>query len=539
MFVHDPETGTVWANRADKPQIDPKTGKTKPPALKFDPETGLYKGKYTPDLQAAWEESKSRMARGENRGFGARTGQQREWQGQHWITMTLGNANRDPSDIKEAAVHEATHVYFAESGKEGKRESSDGMGAKLDTDTGRKWIDVERNALARALESTDPNEKRAWLADALAAREYRQEVCNSKKGEVAFEQSEGVAMFTGGQFSKLGNNETQIKNLEKPPKLYKENGYQTGHAYATLMEELGPSWRKEDTTKMDLGDKARREHGIDKVTGKDAEKAANKALEHKASYEADKGSYKIPGKEYHKQPVNTPAKPQQPPRPTPSVAAKPPAKPTKTPQAPLPTKPHRTPHRPMGATAPQRPHRPTRPGTPWRTQGAAIHGIPKTPAGADAPQMTHQPARPSDLSPAVQEAIKQAVQEAIRGLVGAHAPQEPLPRRDTDWSSQTQKIGAAMMPNGPGSFSGQMSREPSAKNGPPSGANSAEDRPLPLPTSNGGQLYAFERTNAMVDNIVKSIKTESHDQSFADAAQKLSSALGQAKGQHKPNLRSL
>jgi len=49
----------------------------------------------------------------------------------------------------------------------------------------------------------------------------------------------------------------------------------------------------------------------------------------------------------------------------------------------------------------------------------------------------------------------------------------------------------------------------------------------------------FERPNAMVDNIVKNLPAAGHGQGFAEAARESSSALSQAKGRHKPNLRSL
>jgi len=404
MLVHgivkDPKTGKEeYAVYSDRPIDGIK--------LTPDPETGLLKGKVPDELAEKIRKEKPN----EDRGF-ATTLKSYE----NLIVIPL-STERTAGGRADLIAHESTHAHDRNTGRNPKRDPKK-LEQKLTTNTeeakeGRYWVDIERQALARGLKTDDPAERKTALQDALAAREYRQNLLGTKEAERAIELSEGKAMFAGRQAGKdidpnFRDEKHQIRNLEGKVYNYAETGYDTGNAYATLLERSDASWRLLGnlSKESNLGEKARKEYGIPEITIKDVENAV-KHGKHDQTYKLDekvlvRAPEQTPAKPPEK-PTNTPARPHG----TPQIQAS-----THTPQRPpaqTPARPaHGTPQRPAGAHTPQRP--------PARTPSRPTHGMPQRPAG------THTPQRPPARTPA------RPAHGMPQRPAGAHTPQRPPAR---------------------------------------------------------------------------------------------------------------
>ena len=122
--------------------------------------------------------------------------------------------------------------------------------AHLDTLDGRYTMLLEYRALARALNASDDNERRAAIADALLFRADRHHLfLRAAADEKTLEMNEGLAEYTGVRLGNPQPGEAQaaalrdLNNQAKVPSLVRSFAYATGPAYGLLLDRCRPDWR--------------------------------------------------------------------------------------------------------------------------------------------------------------------------------------------------------------------------------------------------------------------------------------------------------
>jgi hypothetical protein len=179
-----------------------------------------------------------------------------EWGGLRWFAIPLyilpEGAEQRQQSWGHAQFHRIQHelAFMAT--------ASDGSNEHLDTLEGRYFMQLEWRALRRALESSRSGQSEA-IADALAFRRERRRLFpgaadNERRDEIR----EGLADYTGiaiwanspadarrAAASRLvGGDWSFVGNFES----------QSGPAYAVLLDDLLPGWRRQLNGTSDLGD---------------------------------------------------------------------------------------------------------------------------------------------------------------------------------------------------------------------------------------------------------------------------------------------
>lgn len=111
----------------------------------------------------------------------------------------------------------------------------------MDEVQGRALLQIEMKALQHALEHDT-----VGLYEALYIRAYRQSL-NPSNNEDLYELNEGLAEYTGVKLSTTNMTEYVKNRLNYNIKRGYTNafGYLTGSAYATLLDDLYPQWKKD------------------------------------------------------------------------------------------------------------------------------------------------------------------------------------------------------------------------------------------------------------------------------------------------------
>lgn len=111
----------------------------------------------------------------------------------------------------------------------------------MDEVQGRALLQIEMKALQHALEHDT-----VGLYEALYIRAYRQSL-NPSNNEDLYELNEGLAEYTGVKLSAANMTEYVKNRLNYNIKRGYTNafGYLTGSAYATLLDDLYPQWKKD------------------------------------------------------------------------------------------------------------------------------------------------------------------------------------------------------------------------------------------------------------------------------------------------------
>jgi hypothetical protein len=186
-----------------------------------------------------------------------------KWAGMIWTQvvwpLVLRPIYPDTSQWQQVVfMHESFHRLQAEQKWPFSDES--GTNAHMDTLEGRYLVQLEWRALARALTSQGAAKRRA-IQDVLLFRLARQKhfpQASSEEREI--EWHEGLAQYTG---VKLATEDAQqqralaMVDLEDTPKrdsFVRSFAYASGPAYGLLLDEAGPSWRKEAKKGTDLGE---------------------------------------------------------------------------------------------------------------------------------------------------------------------------------------------------------------------------------------------------------------------------------------------
>ncbi|MBX3096039.1 MAG: hypothetical protein KF812_04190 [Fimbriimonadaceae bacterium] len=153
-------------------------------------------------------------------------------------------------------MHESFHRIQADL-----RLPAEGVGnAHLDTKEGRVWLRLEWRALSVALVSWGAERTRA-IEDALSFRAYRQMLFpDAKREEDRMEVHEGLAEYTGVALSGLDHQSARwhmagrLKVNALKPTYPMSFAYETGPAYALLLDMEEGKWRTTLSTSSSLTD---------------------------------------------------------------------------------------------------------------------------------------------------------------------------------------------------------------------------------------------------------------------------------------------
>lgn len=151
----------------------------------------------------------------------------------------------DPDLLAILVMHESWHRIQQRIGLPPAGPNED----QLDTQDGRIALRLELRALATALAAPDRAKTLAALADALAARRWRQErFPGSMQREDALERHEGVAEYTGRVLARdpamVAHMVQRLQEGDHMDTYARTFAYFTGPAYGMLLDRLVPGWRR-------------------------------------------------------------------------------------------------------------------------------------------------------------------------------------------------------------------------------------------------------------------------------------------------------
>lgn len=166
-----------------------------------------------------------------------------EWSGTRW-SMVMLPLPEDGEARRVLMAHESFHRIQPALGFVG-READNGH---LDGESGRVWLQLEANALAKAL--VGGTDWRGAARDAIAFRAERRRIAGpaAAAAEDALERNEGLAEYTGlrvgaGVGAPAAARRT-LAGLADRPSFVRSFAYATGPAYGLLLDRFGGGWRQ-------------------------------------------------------------------------------------------------------------------------------------------------------------------------------------------------------------------------------------------------------------------------------------------------------
>jgi hypothetical protein len=175
-----------------------------------------------------------------------------EWSGSTW-SMVLLPLPDEPQARRALMLHEAWHRVQDNLGLPAR----DCDNSHLEETQARIWMRLEWRALARALERQE-DQRLTSLADALLFRWRRQQLFpGSSRQEACLELHEGLAEYTG-LAAAYGPSAAaviahKLADADRSEHLARSFAYLAGPAYAVLLDDLSPGWRRRLTLDSDLG----------------------------------------------------------------------------------------------------------------------------------------------------------------------------------------------------------------------------------------------------------------------------------------------
>jgi hypothetical protein len=178
-----------------------------------------------------------------------------EWGGTRWtafmwdFTISLPNARTRQMFM----LHELFHRIQPELGLV----TLSGQNPHLDTVEGRIWLRLEWRALARGLDQSGQDRKRA-VSDAAAFRlTRRSQFTNSAENERREEITEGLAQYTGTVAASASHAEAVAGAIEQlaaaeQHETFLQQAYTTGVAYGILLDDASADWRRRVRSDSDL-----------------------------------------------------------------------------------------------------------------------------------------------------------------------------------------------------------------------------------------------------------------------------------------------
>jgi hypothetical protein len=178
------------------------------------------------------------------------------WNGRRWAMIILP-LPLDKQERINLLAHELFHVSQPLLGFQ----LFDPQNNHLDKMDGRIYLRLELEALKKAVQTTDENERKAHLTNALTFREYRYFLYSGADStENLLELNEGLAEYTGSAASGRNNKEStehfaqSLNTFMSNPTFVRSFAYQTIPVYGYLLENIRQEWNREITTKTNLTD---------------------------------------------------------------------------------------------------------------------------------------------------------------------------------------------------------------------------------------------------------------------------------------------
>ena len=166
------------------------------------------------------------------------------WQGHAWA-MLVTPLPINPDVLAVRVMHESWHRIQQRIGLPAVDVDEDHLGTR----DGRIALRLELRALAAALAAPDRPQARAALADALAARRWRQSrFPGAAQREDALERHEGVAEYTGRVLAEdpamIPHMVQRLQEGDHEDAYARSFAYFTGPAYGMLLDRFAPGWRQ-------------------------------------------------------------------------------------------------------------------------------------------------------------------------------------------------------------------------------------------------------------------------------------------------------
>jgi hypothetical protein len=178
-----------------------------------------------------------------------------QWVGRPWAMIMLP-LPRDRFDRLALVMHEVFHREQAALGLGG----GDPPNNPLDQRDGRRWLRLELNALAMALDTLDADERAARMhaSSAMLFRAQRHALYpTSDSLEVALELQEGLAEYSGVAIAMRTLSEPprriarRVREFQSSPTYVRSFAYATGPALGVLLDRFSPTWRRDLLTTKD------------------------------------------------------------------------------------------------------------------------------------------------------------------------------------------------------------------------------------------------------------------------------------------------
>jgi hypothetical protein len=222
LLFADPKTRAIVANQSDKEG-------------KLRDDNGVFVGTLPADQNIA------------NTAF--------TWAGVKW-TMVAWPLPGDRLDRVRILLHELWHRVQDDLGLP----STGPSNSHLDGLDGRTWLRLEWAALRKALESQG-DDRRQPIEHALTFRVYRRSLFpDAIEQERSLEMHEGLANYTGvalADADPAATTKLAIRTLDaglKTPSFTRSFAYASGPAYGMLLDAMRPDWRRNLSSKADLGE---------------------------------------------------------------------------------------------------------------------------------------------------------------------------------------------------------------------------------------------------------------------------------------------
>jgi hypothetical protein len=182
-----------------------------------------------------------------------------EWGGARWVSLVwdFTASLPDASTRGELMLHELFHRVQPQLGLMAPGGAIEN--AHLDTFEGRVWLRLEWRALVRALGDSGEARTRA-VRDALAFRTTRRSLFReAAENERREEIREGLAQYTGIVATAASRPEAVARTIghvtgAEGHETFLQQSYTTGTAYAVLLDDASPDWRRRVRSDSDLAE---------------------------------------------------------------------------------------------------------------------------------------------------------------------------------------------------------------------------------------------------------------------------------------------
>ena len=181
-----------------------------------------------------------------------------KWGGLNWAMILTIFITNNKAERVDLFTHELFHRVQPLLNFQRVNDQNNGH---LDSKNGRVYLRLELEALVKALNSVDKNERNNHLLNALYFRKYRYKLFpNAYSSEATIEINEGIASYTGKVMRNLNEKEfnnlmvTRITDFIKEQTYVQMFAYNTIPAYGFMLRASNKFWNKKVNSETNLTD---------------------------------------------------------------------------------------------------------------------------------------------------------------------------------------------------------------------------------------------------------------------------------------------